>query len=77
MERLEFEADDEDPARASALGEAETVVSLQQRRLVWRSRLELTSDATTFLYRYRRELEEDGRVIRQRDWEAPYPRDHQ
>jgi uncharacterized protein len=77
MERLRFEANDEDPARASALGEAETVVSLQQRRLVWRSRLELASDATTFHYRYRRELEEDGRLIRERAWEATFPRDHQ
>jgi putative CocE/NonD family hydrolase len=77
MERLRFEADDDDPARASTLGEAETVVSLDNRRLVWRSRLELTSDAMAFHYRYRRELEEDGRPIREREWEATFPRDHQ
>jgi uncharacterized protein len=77
MERLRFEANDDDPARTSALGEAETVVSLESRRLVWRSRLELTSDPTAFHYRYRRELEEDGRPIREREWEATFPRDHQ
>jgi hypothetical protein len=77
MERLRFEANDDDPARASALGEAETVVSLDSRRLVWRSRLELASDPTAFHYRFRRELEEDGRPIREREWEATFPRDHQ
>lgn len=77
LERLAFEADDDDPARASARGEAATVVSLQGRRVVWRSELELRSDPAAFHYRYRRELEENGGVIRHRRWKESIPRDHQ
>jgi putative CocE/NonD family hydrolase len=77
MERLAFEADDLDPATASVRGEAETMVQLEGRRLVWRAELGLTSDATRFHYRFRRTLEENGRQIRERSWEESVPRDHQ
>jgi uncharacterized protein len=77
MERLAFQADDEAPARASVHGEAETVVKLEGRTLVWRSDLGIASDPTHFHYRYRRTLEEDGRRVRERSWEESIPRDHQ
>jgi putative CocE/NonD family hydrolase len=77
LERLTFEADDADPATASARGDAETVITLGGRTLVWRSQLELRSDATSVHYRYRRELHEDGRPIRERRWQETFPRDHQ
>jgi transposase len=77
LERLAFEVGDDAPARASARGEAETVVSLDKRTLLWRSDLELRSDGEAFHYRYRRELHENGRPIRERRWEERFPRDHQ
>jgi hypothetical protein len=77
MERLAFQADDEAPARASVHGEAETVVRLEARILVWRSALEIASDPTHFHYRYRRRLEENGNPIRERSWAESIPRDHQ
>jgi uncharacterized protein len=77
VERLSFEADDTDPSRASAVGAAETRVSLHGRTLLWRSELELGSDAEAFRYRYRRQLDEDDRRIRERRWEERIPRDHQ
>jgi uncharacterized protein len=77
MERLTFQADDDDPAHPSMRGEAETVVNLEGRTLTWRSSLRIASDDTRFHYRYRRALEEDGRRIRERSWEESVPRDHQ
>jgi hypothetical protein len=77
MERLIFEAGDDDPAHASVVGAAETVAEIEGRTLVWRSHLSIASDAAHFHYRYRRELDENRRRIRQRTWEEAVPRDHQ
>ena len=68
---------DDHPELASMEGEAETVIELEGRTLVWRGRLDLTSDATQFDYRYRRELLENGRTVREREWHERIPRDHQ
>ncbi len=51
--------------------------SLPGRSLRWRGVIDLSSDETTFLYRYTRELTENGEVIRTRTWEERVPRDHQ
>ncbi len=76
-EELRFEVDDGDPAHASAFGVAVTDVELPGRALRWRGAIDLSSDETTFLYRYTRELTENGDVVRTRTWEERVPRDHQ
>ena len=45
--------------------------------LTWRGRLDVSSDARTFFYKYTRTLLRDGVVIRTRTWEEPIARDHQ
>ena len=56
---------------------AVTEVELPGRALRWRGAIDLSSDETTFLYRYTRELTENGEVVRTRTWEERVPRDHQ
>jgi hypothetical protein len=76
-EELRFEVDDDDPAHALAWGESVTEFDLGGRALRWRGTIDLSSDESTFLYRYTRELAKDGEVIRTRKWEERVPRDHQ
>jgi putative CocE/NonD family hydrolase len=77
LERLVFEVDDRRPDLASCRGVAENRAVIPGRELAWRGDLEISSDADTFHYRYRRSLVENGRTIRQRDWTEPIHRDHQ
>ena len=58
-------------------GEADTTIELEGRKLVWRARLDLTSHATHLDYRFQRELAENGRTVRAREWHERIPRDHQ
>lgn len=76
-ERLTYDVDDARPEAAAVRGEAETDVHLPGRVLSWRARLDLVSDRDRFHYRLRRELHENGRVIRERTWEETIPRDYQ
>lgn len=63
--------------RSSVHGDASTAVSLRNRQLVWSVRLDVTSDARFFHYRFIRRLTENGRQIRERAWSAAVPRDGQ
>ena len=76
-EELRFEVADDDPAHASAWGEAVTEVDLPGRALRWRGVTELSGDETTFRYRYTRELWSNGELMRTRTWDERIPRDHQ
>jgi predicted acyl esterase len=76
-ERMAYRVRTEDPADASVTAVNVTTVEQPGRRIVWRGALEITSDATHFDYRYRRELEENDRPIREREWKRRIPRDHQ
>jgi predicted acyl esterase len=76
-ERMAYRVHDDRPEDASVRGEAETLVELKGRTLVWRCRLDLSSDATHLDYRFRRELLENGRMLREREWQERIPRDFQ
>ena len=76
-ERMTYRVEDAHPELASVLGETETEIELPGRRVQWRGRLEVGSDATHFQCRIRRELLENGRPVRDREWEERIPRDHQ
>ncbi|HXY71804.1 MAG TPA: CocE/NonD family hydrolase, partial [Actinomycetota bacterium] len=78
LERLVFEVDAERPADASVHGVARTDVELPGRSLSWQGELHLSTDeGTGFRYWYRRELSEDGIVLRAREWKEDVPRDFQ
>jgi hypothetical protein len=76
-EAMTYRVHDDHPEAASVRGDAETVIELEGRTLVWRCLLEISSDATHFGYRFRRELLENGRAVREREWKERVPRDHQ
>ncbi len=74
-EFLRYEVHDDRPAQASAHGEARTEIHLDGRLLILTSVLDLDGDENALRYRYRRELRENGVLIRERSWERRYPRD--
>jgi predicted acyl esterase len=76
-ERLTYDIDDAHPDIARVQGESEYIQAVKDHVLTWRGRLDLSSDAQTFFYKYTRTLLKDGAIIRTRTWEEPIPRDHQ
>jgi hypothetical protein len=44
--------------------------------LTWKSILKVTSDSENFFYDQRRELLNNGEVVREKSWKETIPRDH-
>lgn len=76
-EDMTYDASDDHPETGSVRGHAFTKVKLKTRELNFESHLELRSDAKNFYYTYRRDLTENGKLIRTKTWKDTIPRDHQ
>jgi uncharacterized protein len=76
-ELMVYRADDRHPETSSIHGEVEMAVALKDRALLWRGILDTRSDQENFYVQYKRELIENGKVIRSKQWEATVPRDGQ
>ena len=76
-EQLTYDVDDAHPELASVRGDSEYIQAVKDHVLTWRGRLDVSSDAQTFFYKYTRTLLRDGAVIRTKTWQEPIPRDHQ
>ena len=76
-ERLTYDIDDAHPDAARVQGDSEYVQAVRDHVLTWRGRLDLSSDAQMFFYKYTRTLLRDGVVVRTKTWEEPIARDHQ
>ncbi len=76
-EQLTYDVDDAHPDAAAVQGDSEYIQAVGDHVLTWRGRLNVSSDAHTFFYKYTRTLLRDGMVIRTRTWEEPIARDHQ
>jgi hypothetical protein len=76
-ERLTYEVTDAHPDTARVHGDSEYHQSVSGHVLTWRGRLEVSSDAHTFFYKYTRTLLRDGQVVRTKSWDEQIPRDHQ
>jgi predicted acyl esterase len=76
-ELMQYRASDLHPEQAGVHGEAQMKVQLPGRELLWRGILDLSSDGGNFHVSYARELLENGKLIRQRSWQADIPRDGQ
>jgi putative CocE/NonD family hydrolase len=76
-EKLTYDIDDAHPDIARVQGDSEYIQALKDHVLTWRGRLDVSSDAQTFFYKYTRTLLRDGVIIRTKTWEEPIPRDHQ
>ena len=74
-EYLRYDVQDARPASASAHGEARTEIQLDGRLLTVTSLLDLDGDEESLRYRFRRELRQDGMLVRERSWQFRYPRD--
>ncbi len=74
-EYLRYEVADDRPANASAHGEARTEIHLGGRLLIVTSLLDIDGDSDSLRYRFRRELRENGTLIRERSWTRRYGRD--
>jgi uncharacterized protein len=76
-ERLIYEIDDAHPELASVQGDSEYIQIAKDHVLTWRGRLDVSSDAHTFFYKYTRTLLKDGTLAKTKTWEEAIPRDHQ
>jgi len=74
VDSITSKVSDDDPANASVQSSHALTVELENKTLKWTSALDFTSDEKTFFYRYKRTLEEDGKVIREKKWEEDIPR---
>jgi len=76
-EVMNYEADDLHPEQSAVRGEAEMMITLTGRTLLWRGILDTHSDRDNFYISYRRELLENGTLVRTKSWQATVPRDGQ
>ncbi len=73
-EKHRHEVDDTDPAHARYQGEAGHRIELPGRTLELITFFTLESDETTFHAVFRRRLSENGKVVREREWDETFPR---
>ena len=76
-EQMTYDVADAHPESARTAGDAETTITLPDRKLSWKVHLEVTSDAKNFYYKLKRELRKDGALIREKAWEETISRDNQ
>jgi uncharacterized protein len=76
-EHIVYRADDLHPEQSSVTSDAAMTVQLPGRLLEWRGTLDTHSDLQNFYIKYRRELFENQKLIRTRQWETTIPRDGQ
>jgi uncharacterized protein len=76
-EHIVYRAEDAHPELSSVHSEVTKSVLLKDRALVWRGVLDAHSDAQNFYLDFKRELSENGKLIRTRQWQSTIPRDGQ
>jgi predicted acyl esterase len=76
-ENMVHEAQDNNPARASVIGQTRYTVELGDRAVTVEGDLSFTSDRENFYYTYTRRALENGKLIREKTWKETIPRDHQ
>jgi predicted acyl esterase len=77
IEKVAYQTSDRDPARSSFFGEGGYVLHFGERLLELKLLISLVSDSTTFYVKVIRQIFEQGRLIRERRWEASVPREFQ
>ena len=76
-ETIEHRTSDDHPEATSVRGTYRMTVELEDRTLTWESEMSFRSDLENFYYEYTRRLLEDGKLIREKNWDDTIPRDHQ
>lgn len=72
-----IDVQDDHPELVSYTGISDFRAQLPKRELIWHTEWNLRSDKTNFYYLFKRELRENGNVIREREWKDTIARDHQ
>ena len=67
-------ANDDNPANSSVLSTYTISVEQEGRILKWTGILDFRSDEKTFFYKYKRVLERNGKVIKEKEWVEDIPR---
>jgi hypothetical protein len=76
-EHMVYRADDLHPETSSVHGKASMNVSLKERQLEWRTLLDVHSDLQNFYVDFSRELRENDKLIRRKEWHEAIPREGQ
>ena len=76
-ESITHETLDSRPDSTSVRGEYATTVTLKDRTLRWESSVMVRSDVANFHYASTRRLFLNGKLLREKRWDARIPRDHQ
>lgn len=73
-ESVTYIANDDKPANSSVLSTYTISVEQKDRILKWTGILDFSSDEKTFFYKYKRILEKNGKVIKEKEWIEDIPR---
>ena len=73
-ELVTYIANDAKPANSSVQSTYTISVELKDRILKWTGILDFSSDEKTFFYKYKRILEKNGKVIKEKEWVEDIPR---
>ena len=73
----DFAVPDDHPELASYTGHNNLKVQLPGRELLWLTEWDIHGDKTNFYYFFKRELRENGKLIREKQWQETIARDHQ
>ena len=76
-EEMLFRADDLHPELSSVHGDTVMTVHLKDRQLEWRALIDTHSDVQNFYIEVTRELRENGKLIRRKQWQSTIARDGQ
>jgi predicted acyl esterase len=76
-ESIRHRTSDRQPENTSVSGRHRLEVDLEDRKLSWTGRLDVSSDRDNFYYRYTRKLAVNGSTVREKTWEEVIPRDYQ
>lgn len=74
-EAITHQVGDDTPAEARVQSTYTTTVELPGRTLTWTGILDFSSDLHHYYYRYTRKLEENGRQVREKQWEETLARE--
>ena len=74
---IEYKTSDEHLEKASVKGTHRLEVTLTKRALFGEAEFDFSSDTDNFYYRYVRRLMENGKLVREKEWEETIKRDYQ
>jgi len=72
-----YDTNDKNPARSNFRGERGKRIEIEDRIVDLHTAIDVHSDETNFYVVFRRQIFENGKLLRQREWRETVPRDYQ